>query len=266
MFEALSFGFVQNALIAVVLLSVAVGIIGSLIVVNRLVFLSGGVAHSAYGGVGLAFFVGFSPLLGATIAGVLSAIAMSWVLTHHKDKSDSFIGVIWAVGMALGVIFADLTEGYSINLMSYLFGSLMAIDRLDLIIFLLLDLIIIAVVAIYYHKFVALSFDPVFAKIKGVKVQALNFVLMLLASLVVVMAIRIVGLMLVVALITIPTWIASKYANSLATMMGLTTIIALVFSVIGFVLSYMLNLTSGAMIIIALAVAFIINEVITRKA
>lgn len=256
--------FMQNALVAILLISIASGIVGALVVVNRLVFLSGGVAHSAYGGIGFAFFVGISPLFGALIAGVLAALLMAWVVHNAKERADSFVGAIWAVGMAIGVIFADLTAGYTVDLMSYLFGSIMAVDQSELLLFLALDVVAVLVVITLYRELVAVSFDADFAQIKGVKVKLLQIVLLLLASVTVVMAIRVVGLMLVIALLTIPTWIAEKHSNSLGEMMIKASVVAFVASFAGLVISYHLNITTGAVIIISLVILFAINELFVR--
>ncbi|MGE4294604.1 MAG: metal ABC transporter permease [Campylobacterales bacterium] len=260
MFEALGFAFMQQAVLAGVLVSIAAGVIGALVVVNRLVFLSGGVAHSAYGGIGLAFFLGIPPLLGAGLVGVLSALLMAWVTLTQRHRSDTVIGVIWAVGMALGVVLIDLTPGYGADLMSYLFGSIMAAGWGDLVLFALLDVAIVGLVAIFYRPLLALSFDDRFARIKGVKVRTLYLMMLVLAALTVVMAIRVVGLMLVIALLTIPTWMAERHAATLAGMMALAALYAAVFTLAGLALAYGFNLTSGAAIILAAGCGFVLSE------
>lgn len=260
MFEALSFTFMQQAVLAAVLVSLVAGVIGTLVVVNRMVFLSGGVAHSAYGGIGLAFFLGLPPLLGAGLVGVFSALLMAWVTLTQRHRSDTMIGVIWAVGMAIGVILIDLTPGYGADLMSYLFGSLMAVGWGDLALFALLDVIILIAVALLYRQFSAISFDDQFARIKGLPVRTLYLVMLVLAALTVVMAIRVVGLMLVIALLTIPTWMAERFSQTLAGMMIRASLFALVFTLGGLALSYIFNLTSGAAIILVAGAGFVLSE------
>ena len=256
----LQFSFIQNALIVSVLLSFAVGVIGTLIVVRKMVFLSGGVAHSAYGGIGLAIFCGFSPLFGAGLFGVISAFLMWWVCASEKRRSDMMIGVIWAVGMAFGVVLIDLSGGVGGDLMSYLFGSIVAVERSDIWLFALFDAACFAWIAAFYHKLLAISFDEKFAQTKGVNVQTHNLALLLFASLAVVMAIRVVGLMLVMSLLTIPVWLAERAAKTLWQTMIIAALLTLVFLWLGLALAYAFNLTSGAAVIIVAASAFVISE------
>ena len=264
MLEALGYEFIQYALLAGLLVSLAAGVIGTLVVVNRLVFLSGGVAHSAYGGIGLAFFLGFPPLLGAGLVGVLSALLMAYITLTQRHRSDTVIGVIWAAGMAMGVILIDLTPGYGADLMSYLFGSIMAVGKGDLLLFAVLDMAIVALVAYFYKELIAVSFDEQFARIRGLPVRALYLMMLILAALTVVMAIRVVGLMLVIALLTIPTWMAERRSATLAGMMVRAFIYAAIFTVGGLWLSYAYNLTSGAAIILVAGAGFALSEGFAR--
>jgi zinc transport system permease protein len=258
--EILSLSFVQNALIAAVLLSIAAGVIGSLVVVNRIVFLSGGIAHTAYGGVGIAFFFGFSPFLGVGAVGVLAALLMARITLNNRHKSDAAIGVIWAAGMAIGVIFTDFASGYNGDLTSYLFGSLAAIESGDLLAFGAIDVAILIWIFAYYHRILAIAFDEEFAKSKGVNVAWLYAALLVLASLSIVIAIRLVGLMLVIALLTIPVWIAQTYAKSLWQTMIYAAILSFVFITIGFALSIVFNATSGAAVVAIAAIAFVVSS------
>ncbi|MDR2638261.1 MAG: metal ABC transporter permease [Helicobacteraceae bacterium] len=259
MFDLLSLPFAQNALIASLALAIATGAIGSLVVVNRIVFLSGAMAHTAYGGVGAAFFFGFSPLLGAAIASVLAAIAMSAVTLNNRAQSDMIIGAIWAIGMAIGVIFIDFAPGYSGDLMSYLFGSLLAIETGDLLAFGAIDAIILAWVIVYYRKLLALAFDGDFAKSKGVKIAPLYISLLVLSSLAIVIAIRVAGVMLVIALLTLPVWIAQSYSNSLWKTMVLSAALSFAFMICGFAFAVVFNVTSGAAIALIAAVGLIVS-------
>ncbi|MDR2151510.1 MAG: metal ABC transporter permease [Helicobacteraceae bacterium] len=261
--ELLSLPFAQNALIAACLLAIAAGVIGTLVVVNRIVFLSGGIAHAAYGGVGAAFFFGFSPLLGAGIVSVLAALAMTLVTLNNRRQSDAAIGVIWAIGMAIGVIFADFTPGYNGDLMSYLFGSLSAIEKSDLLVFGAIDAALLIWTFVYYRKLLAIAFDDKFAASKGVKVAPLYAASLVFSSLAIVIAIRIVGLMLVIALLTIPVWIAQSYADSLWKTMVLAAILSFAFIVCGFALSIVFNVTSGAAIVALAALAFVVSSAFT---
>lgn len=262
MWEALQFEFMRNALVAGVLVSISCGIIGSLVVVNRIVFISGGIAHAAYGGIGLALFSGFSPALGAAIFAVAVSLIMGAVSLRSKHRTDTVIGVLWAIGMALGIILIDLTPGYHVDLMSYLFGSILAVPKSDIWYMIPLDLVILSVILIFYKEFIAMSYDEEFAYVVGIPVNVLYFVLLCLTALSIVMIIRIVGLILVIALLTIPPYIAEKYTRSLGEMMVLSSILGVLFTLAGLCLSYSYNLTSGATIILVAGVGFFLSQAI----
>jgi zinc transport system permease protein len=204
MFEALQFEFMQNALIAGLLASVICGIMGTLVVVNRIVFLSGGIAHAAYGGIGLAFFFGWPYMVGTLGFSLLAALVMAAVALRAKHRSDAIIGVIWAVGMAVGIILLDLKPGYNVDLMSYLFGSILAVPDSDLWIMFIVGVVIIGTVTFFYDDYLAMSYDEEFAQIRGVRVKFLYFLLISLLAVSIVMIIQVVGLILVIALLTIP--------------------------------------------------------------
>lgn len=256
MIEAFQSEFMRNALIAGMFASIVCGIIGTLVVVNRIVFISGGIAHSAYGGIGIAFFAGIPPLVGAAGFSLVIAMIMAAVTIRNKQRADTVIGVLWAVGMALGIILIDLTSGYNVDLMSYLFGSILAVPRSDIIMMALVDAGVVLTVWLLYNRFLAMSFDEEFAKAMGVRVGMLYYVLLAMIALSVIMLIRVVGLILVIALLTIPPFIAEKFCRSLKAMMIISIFLNAVFSVIGLWLSYSFNLTSGATIIMVAAVFF----------
>ena len=218
MIEALQFDFMRNALWAGLLVSIACGIIGTFVVINRLVFISGGIAHAAYGGIGLGYFFQFNPMLGAILFSLVSALAMGLVQRKTRQRADTIIGVMWAVGMAIGIIFVDLTEGYKADLMSYLFGSILAVPKSDLVIMLLLDLIIVALVILFYKELLAISFDETFATVANVPVDAIYLTLMCAIALTVVMMMRVVGLILVIALLTMPAAIAGQWVKEMKQM------------------------------------------------
>lgn len=264
MIEALQFEFMRHALLAGLLASIACGIIGTLVVVNRIVFISGGIAHAAYGGVGLAFFLGFPPLLGAAGFSLVVSTIMAMVTLSNKQRADTIVGVLWAVGMALGIILTDLSAGYNVDLMSYLFGSILAVPRSDLVAMVAVDLLVVAVVGLFYNSFLAMSFDEEFAVATGVPVKPLYFALLVMTALVVVMVIRVVGLILVIALFTIPPYIAERYSGSLRGMMAFSVALSSLFTVIGLWLSYLFNLTSGATIILVAAFFFFASLLIDR--
>ncbi|MBD3824565.1 MAG: metal ABC transporter permease [Epsilonproteobacteria bacterium] len=257
MLEALSYQFVQHAIIAGILVSFVSGIIGSLVVVNRMVFLAGGIAHAAYGGIGLALFFELPIFFGTSTFAVVAALIIATVSIRQKEKIDTFIGLIWAVGMAIGIIFIDLTPGYNVDLMSYLFGSILAVEQSDLYYMGVLLAAIIVILAFWYSKILAVSYDGEYASLCGINVQFFYSLILVLAALSVVIAIKVVGLILVIALLTIPVYIAQELSTSLLKMMILSGLLALLFTLSGLWLSYTYNLTSGASIILISALFFL---------
>lgn len=253
MIEALSYEFMQNAVIAGFIVSLISGIIGSLVVVNRMVFLAGGIAHAAYGGIGIALFSGIPIFLGTTLFAVVAALFMAFVTIKQKEKMDIFIGLIWAVGMAIGIILIDLTPGYNVDLMSYLFGSILAVNREDLYYMSTLFVVILFVVTFWYRAILAVSYDSEYAQLSGLNVKFFYTLLLVLSALSVVIAIKIVGLILVIALLTIPIYIAQNLSSSLYSMMILSALIASFFTLSGLWFSYAFDLTSGACIILVAA-------------
>ena len=262
MIEALQFEFMRNALFAGLLASVICGIMGTLVVVNRIVFLSGGIAHSAYGGIGLAFYFGLPYLVGTIGFSLFAAMVMAAVSINLKHRADTIIGVIWALGMAFGIILLDLTPGYNVDLMSYLFGSILTVHQSDIFIMLAIGVLLIALVAYFYKDLLALSYDEEFAQIRGVPVRGLYFTMIGMLAITIVMVIQVVGLILVIALLTIPPFIVEKYAKSLVQMMIGSSFLGALFTVSGLWISYMYNLTSGASIIMVSGVVFFISLLI----
>jgi len=260
MIEALQLEFMRNALAAGILVSVVCGVIGTLVVVNRIVFLAGGIAHAAYGGIGLAFFMGWPFLVGTAGFSLAAAGAMAAITLKAKHRADAMVGVIWAVGMAAGVVLLDLTPGYHVDLMSYLFGSILAVPASDLWQMGGIGAAVILIVTWYYNDFLAMSYDDEFARLRNVPVTFLYCLLLGMIALTVVMIIRVVGLILVIALLTIPPFIAEKFTRSLRTMMVASSILSCLFTLSGLWLSYLLNLTSGATIILVAAAGFILSH------
>ena len=264
MIEALQFEFMRHALIAGLLASVICGIMGTLVVVNRIVFLSGGIAHAAYGGIGLAFFFGWPYLPGTIGFALVAAMLMAAISIKAKHRADTIIGVIWALGMAFGIILIDLTPGYNVDLMSYLFGSILTVPASDLLIMLAMGILITILVAIFYKDLLAMSYDEEFAQIRGVPVTGLYFGLIGILAVTIVLVIQVVGLILVIALLTIPPFIVEKHAKSLLQMMVGSSLLGAVFTLVGLWISYQYDLTSGAAIIMVSGVVFMISLLIER--
>ena len=264
MLEALSFEFIQNAILAGVLVSIASGIIGSLIVVNRMVFLAGGIAHTAYGGIGIAVYFGLPIFLGASLFSVFAAILMAFITLKQRERIDTFIGLIWAVGMALGIILVDLTPGYNVDLLSYLFGSILAVSDEDIYYMGTLLFFIICIVTFWYRDILAVSYDSEYATLRGINVPFFYTLILILSALTVVVAIKVVGLILVIALLTIPIYIAEKLSRSLGVMMIYSGALSTLFTMVGLYLSYQFDITSGASIIIVSAISLIVFLAINK--
>ena len=265
MLEVLQYDFIQNALIAGVLISIAAGIIGSLVVVNKITFLTGGIAHSSYGGIGLAIYLGLPVLFGATVFAVLTAVIIAIITLNNRNRIDAIIGMMWASGMAIGIIFVDLTPGYNVDLMSYLFGSIIAVSNDDLIYMTALDIFIVSTVVFFYKQILAVSYDSEFATLRGINVKFFYTLILILAALCVVAAIKAVGLILVIALLTIPTYLAESFASRLSTMMVISSILATIFTILGLVVSYVYDISSGASIIMVAVVILAFVKLIKFK-
>ncbi len=263
--EALHMEFMQNALMAGVLASIICGVIGTLVVVNRIVFISGGIAHASYGGVGLAFFLGLPVMPVTTVFALMTAMIMAAVTLRQRERADTVVGVLWAAGMALGIILLDITPGYNVDLMSYLFGSILAVPRGDILDIAGLAFLVMVLTLACYRGFLVMSVDEEFARARGVPVTLLYFLLLGMTALSVVMVIRVVGLILVIALLTIPPYMAERRAKSLGGMMVLSSLLSVFFCVTGLWISYYLDITSGAAIIAVASVTFFISLLIPQR-
>ena len=265
MIEALQYDFIQNAIISGILVSIAAGIIGSLVIANKITFLAGGIAHSSYGGIGLAIFLGLPILLGATVFSVATAIIIALLTLRNRGRIDAIIGIMWAFGMALGIILVDLTPGYNVDLMSYLFGSILAVSKDDIIYLVVLDIFIIFLVTLFYKEILAVSYDSEFAQLRGINVKFFYTLILILSALSVVGAIKVVGLILVIALLTIPTYLAEMFVKSLSSMMILSSLIATLFTLVGLCISYFFDISSGASIIVVGVVCLLLIKFLGKK-
>jgi zinc transport system permease protein len=249
--------WMRNALYAGLLASLACGIVGSYVVIKRIVFISGGIAHASFGGIGMGYFAGISPVTGAMIFAVLSAMGMGLVTRRTKLPDDTVIGILWAVGMALGILFIWLSPGYAPGLFSYIFGNILTVPRSDLVLMLILNAVIILAVIALYKEFLALAFDEEFSKVAGIPVELLNLLLLAMIAFTVVVLIRVVGIILVIALLTIPATLARQFTYDLRKMMLLAVVFGMFFTLSGLWLSYEFDLASGATIILVAAAVLI---------
>jgi len=259
MIEALQFEFMQNALVAGILVSIACGIVGTFVVINRIVFISGAIAHAAYGGIGIGYFFQFNPVLGALFFSIFSALGMGWLQRKFKERADTIIGVMWSIGMAIGIILIDLTPGYKTDLMGYLFGSILTVSKDSLVVIFVLDILIVLLAMIFYEEILAISFDETFAIIRNLPVEAIYLGLMAAVALTIVMLMQVVGLIMVIALLTIPAAISGQYVKNIKLMIIFSSFLGSIFTTIGLALSYRFNLTSGATIILVAGIAYLIS-------
>lgn len=265
--EILSFAFMQNAILGAVLVSVACGIIGTLVMINRLFSMAGGITHGAFGGIGLGFYLGFGGAsMFVSTAGftLFLALLLAILSKSYPHRSDNIIAVIWAFGMAFGIILVDKSADFGGDLMSYLFGNILAISVEDLWIMAVCDAIFVISIVALYRQFEAFSFDSEFARLKGVKTGILHFVLVCEIALCVVVAMRVVGLILVLALLSIPCFIAERFAHTLGGIMILSCVLSAIFCACGLSISYAFDMSSGASIIIVACVGFVLSLVKSR--
>jgi zinc transport system permease protein len=258
--DLLNYRFFSNALIASLLTSINCGIIGSYIVSRRLVFISGGITHASFGGIGIGYFLGFNPIISAAVFAVLSALGIEFLSKKAEVREDSLIGIFWAFGMAMGIIFISLTPGYAPNLMGYLFGSLLTVTSLDIIMMTFLTIIVTGFFLVFYKIILFISFDQEYAKTHNAPVQLINYVLIGLVALTIVLSIKVAGIILIISLLTIPQTIANLFTKDLKIIIFLSVPVAFLSAFAGLLLSFRLNIPSGASIIMSLVLIFIIAK------
>jgi zinc transport system permease protein len=263
MLEALQYEFTRNAIMAGLLAAVACGIVGTYVVTKKIVFISGGIAHSSFGGIGLGYLININPVIGAIFFALISSLGIGLISRRTKLPEDTAIGLIWTIGMALGIVFVALSPGYAPDLFSYLFGNILTVPSSDLAIMAGLDIIIMALVITFYKEFLAISFDENYSTVIGIPVEALYLTLLVMIALTVIVLIRVVGIILVIALLTMPAAMASRFTFSFKKMLLLSILIGVIFTMGGLWLSYTLDLPSGATIIIFGGALIIISYIIT---
>lgn len=267
--ELLGYDFFQKAIYASLLTGVICGIIGTYIVVKRIVFISGGITHASFGGIGMAYYFGISPILGATIFAIASAIGIQNISENKKLREDSMIGILWATGMAIGILFIFLTPGYAPNLMTYLFGSILTVSYTQINLMIILAIIVLSLFIIFHRSIFYIAFDNEYAKTHNLPVKTFNTILICLVALAIVQSINVIGIILAIAYLTIPQAIASIFYKDFKHLLISSSIICPIGSIIGLFTSAILNLPPGATIIIVFVIlyllAFIYNKTI-RKA
>ncbi len=260
--EIFSYGFMQHALLGCLLASIGCGVIGTFVVVKRIGFMAGGIAHSVLAGMGIAYFMGASPLMGAMISALIAGVLIGWINLHWRQHEDILIAAFWSVGMAIGIIFISRTEGYNIDLLSYLFGNILLVTTRDLYLMLILDVFIVILVMLFYRQFLATAFDEEFSRLRGINVEFYYILLLCMVALTVVLLIQVVGLILVLALLILPAASASQFVSSIKRMMLLSVIFSAVITSAGLVISYEPDIPSGSTIIILAGIFYILSIVI----
>ena len=248
--SALQYEFMQNALMGSVLVALMCAITGTFIVIKRLVFLSGGISHGAFAGLGAAYYFGINPMLGAMVFAVLSAIAISRVILKQSQPADATIGIFWATGMATGALFVFITPGYAPDLMPYLFGDILTISRQQLIWMAIFSGLSLLLTFLLFRQLLAVSFDDEFARLRGLPVVTLMIILLVMNSIAIVMMIQAVGIILVMALLTIPPLIGLALDADVRRVMYYAFASALLITVGGLMLSFLLDLPSGPAIVL----------------
>jgi zinc transport system permease protein len=254
--DLFEYQFLKNAMLAALLVSVVAGIIGTYITSRRLVFLSGGITHASFGGIGIAYYIGINPVIGAIVFSILSAFGIE-ALSHRKSiREDSAIGILWAFGMAIGIIFIFLTPGYAPNLLSFLFGSILTVTNSDLLYLLVLNFFVILFFSIFYRQILYIAFDQEFARTQKVPVTLMNYILIMFIAIAIVLSIRVVGIILLISLFTIPPATANIFSHHFGRIILWSILLSFLGSFIGLLLSYSINIPSGAAIVVVLVVMF----------
>ncbi len=254
--DVANYRFLQFALLAGLLVSIACGVVGTYVVVRRITYIAGSIAHCVLGGLGAAKYLQvtqgwtwLSPLYGATAAALLAAIIIGLVTLKAKQREDTVIGALWAIGMAVGVLFIARTPGYQEDVMSYLFGDILLVQRSDLWLIAGLDVVVVLLGLMFYHKFLAVCFDEEFARLRGVRVEFYYLLLLCLTALTVVLLVKVVGIVMVIALLTLPVAVAGYFSRTMWQMMLWAAVLSVIFTTAGLALSYKPNLPAGATII-----------------
>ena len=259
MIEAiLTYNYMENAFLASILASIIAGIMGAIIVEKKLVSMSGGIAHSSFGGIGAGYFFGIEPIVGGLIFAVLASLSVGGIKRKTGSNADAIVNMFWSGGMAMGIMFIALTPGYPPDMTSYLFGDILTVNDFYLRLMAVLALIVVLVILGLFNYWKIYLFDEQYAMIMGIKIRVLEFILYTLMALSIVILIKVVGVILSIAMLSIPPAIARQMTNRLRNMMGISVLLGLVFSFSGLTLSYYLDIPSGATIILVAILGYFI--------
>jgi zinc transport system permease protein len=265
------YSFLQYALLTGLLASIACGVVGSYVITRRISYVAGAISHFVLGGMGAARYFNIAhgwtwlePLHGAIASALLAAMIIGLVSIYARQREDTVIGALWAVGMAVGVLFISQTPGYNQDLMSYLFGNILMVTPGDLWLIAGLDVVVILVALLFYNQLLAVCFDEEFARLRDIKVELFYLLLLCLTALTVVLLVTVVGIVMVIALITLPAAVAGHFTTTLGRMMLVATIFSIVFTTLGLAISYVPGLPAGATIIVLAGITYLIVTVFTR--
>lgn len=256
--------FMKNAFIASILTAIVCGIIGTIIVEKKMVSMSGGIAHASFGGIGLGYLLGIEPIIGGLIFAILSSIGITTINRKTNTNSDSLIGIFWAVGMSLGILFISITPGYPPDMTSYLFGDILTVSSFYIKIMIVLSLIIIISIGLIFNYWKAYLFDEEFAKILGMKTILFEYFLFILVALTIVILIKVVGIILSIALLTIPPAIAKLMDYNIRNIMIISSILGIIFNIMGLIISYQYNIPSGSTIILLSVIGYFLVLLISK--
>ena len=261
--DILTYDFMQRAIIACVLSGISCGVVGSYIVARRMVFLSGGITHASFGGLGIALYLGINPTLGALLFAVLSAIGIEFSSRKIKMREDSAIGIMWSLGMALGALFMSLRPGYASDLTSYLFGNILLVDQSDVVMLGVLSALLVVGAITMLRRIMYITFDEDYARSQGMATQRIAYTMAIIVSLAIVLSIKVMGIILLISLMTIPTVVANAITKDYRKIALISAIIGVTGNIAGFVVSYNFNLPTGSCIIFILALTLICVKLLT---
>ncbi len=260
--QLFQYEFIQNALLAGLLASVLSGAVGTFVVVKRLVFIAGGISHAAFAGLGICFYLGVNPLIGAVVVALLAAAVLAWLGEGGSGRSqDAYIGILWAAGMAVGIVFIHMTPGYAPDLMVYLFGDILTVTRSDVYLLAALVVLVLITMSLLYKELVAVAFDETFSRVQGIPVRLLTLLLLVLVALSVIMLIQVVGIVLLIALFTLPPVITLMLAlRSFTIVLVVAVAIAMLMTTGGLAGSYWLDVPSGpAIVLFGIAIGAVVR-------
>lgn len=259
------YDFIVKGLLGVIFASITAGLAGTYVVSRRMVFLSGGITHASFGGIGAGYFAGINPVLGAAVFGILSALGIEYLSVRHKIREDSAIGILWAFGMAIGIIFIYLTPGYTPNLMGYLFGSILTVTNADIIALGIMSVLLIVYFSVFYRTILYISFDEQFARTYSSFVDVFKYLTTALIALTIVLNIRMAGVVLVISLLTIPPNIAMLFTRVYLRIVIVSIIAGFLGTATGYYISYVAGIPVGATIIFTMVIMWVIAKGISQK-